>query len=334
MSCQTRAKQVGQQVGRAAGLPQTLSQSAYALGSGLLAQTQALKNKENKLKYQMAGKVAPYSKPLLQNLNRFERLGLSVWGRELISRAGLAATTSLLSKQSELSPQQARQAAARLAASAGGTLGKVSEVSQTLGSFIGDQSRTKLATSVVQDRRQFIFKQKQAIQVWNSKLTPWLNRRDQWLPQAKIQSSKGVLIKVDGQSWHSGVTKAQTPNGSKTMTHIQSLSLPQQHYYFERALPMREAAALVSGQRRAEQIQGYVGQISPAESLVPNWARLKGGLIKSQIYFPPESKAEPESRQSYQPRLPSLKRVEYLYKKSGKLSGVYQKLRAQVQEDG
>jgi hypothetical protein len=89
--------------------------------------------------------------------------------------------------------------------------------------------------------------------------------------------------------WHHGTTVFKTPQGdTRTMTHLQSLGIPAQHYYFERELARSEVAEIVTGMQQAHHVPGYVGGIHPLENLAPLWGKCKRGMITARLYYPPK----------------------------------------------
>jgi len=79
----------------------------------------------------------------------------------------------------------------------------------------------------------------------------------------------------------------EMPAGRRTITHLQSLSLPSSHYYFDRPLADEAAVGLASGRMKPETVPGFVGQVSQTESLCPGWARTKHALIRTALHWPP-----------------------------------------------
>ena len=71
----------------------------------------------------------------------------------------------------------------------------------------------------------------------------------------------------------------------RTITHLQSLSYPAAHYYFDRRLSNQQAVALASGQRNAETIPGFTGRISQTEMLFPAWVGTKRALLLAQLHW-------------------------------------------------
>lgn len=102
-----------------------------------------------------------------------------------------------------------------------------------------------------------------------------------------------ALDMVFGQSntndyWHHGASIFKTSQGeTRTVTHLQSLAIPAQHYYFDRELTRPEVAEIVTGLKQAHHVAGYVGGIHPAESLMPLWGGCKKGMITARLYYPP-----------------------------------------------
>jgi hypothetical protein len=121
--------------------------------------------------------------------------------------------------------------------------------------------------------------------IWPSSLTPALNRLDSGL--GTVRQSDGAMLEIKGKTWHRGTLVVKTAQGERTITHIQSMSLPQQHYYFNRRLSDNETVGIVTGQKGFDPkyMDGYVGQISEVESLAPTWARTKKSLIRGQLLW-------------------------------------------------
>jgi hypothetical protein len=127
-----------------------------------------------------------------------------------------------------------------------------------------------------------------------ARLTRFLNRLDLIGSHRRgknIVSSEGDIVRAaGGGSWHRGASVVQTSGGSRTITHLQSLKLPAQHFYFDRKLSDGEVAGLVSGQAKAHRLPGYVGEVHPMENLVPSWGATKKALITTRLYHPPAEK--------------------------------------------
>jgi len=155
---------------------------------------------------------------------------------------------------------------------------------------------------LVQERRSgLFFKSKVKVEFSTSRLTGLLNRMDlagsHRLGQ-NVVSSEGELASAGGKSWHRGTVVFKTPQGKRTMTHLQSMSLPATHYYFDRALSDEETAGIVSGQKgfKPQQMAGYIGEINAMEGLAPTWAQAKRAMIRTRLYFPtqPDGWAQPQ----------------------------------------
>ncbi|MCP4362720.1 MAG: hypothetical protein GY796_32345, partial [Chloroflexi bacterium] len=87
-------------------------------------------------------------------------------------------------------------------------------------------------------------------------------------------------------AWHRGTTVVKTPQGQRTITHLQSLRLPTQRYYFDRKLSNEEVAGVITGREKASRMKGYVGEIHPTESLTPGWGAAKKAMITARLYHP------------------------------------------------
>jgi hypothetical protein len=124
--------------------------------------------------------------------------------------------------------QQAESSARRIRYQALVAVGAL-KLSNTASIFAG----TGLArlTRLEKAEQKFFFPNTTKVPVgrWPSRLTPALNRLDRGL--AAVRESEGVMLEIKGQTWHRGTMVVKTAQGERTVTHIQSMSLPQQHYY-------------------------------------------------------------------------------------------------------
>jgi hypothetical protein len=160
-----------------------------------------------------------------------------------------------------------------------------------VGALAGWLSRTNLAGTVVGEKRHLLFfKGKVATDLWNSSLTDTLNRADllgsQQLGKG-IHSSDGVMFDAGGLTWHRGTSVVDTPGGQRTITHLQSLSLPAEHHYFDRRIGDEQAVGIAARQAGFDpsRMPGYVGSISPTEALCPAWAGTKQAAIRTALYY-------------------------------------------------
>jgi hypothetical protein len=162
-------------------------------------------------------------------------------------------------------------------------------VATGLGTGISRLSRVKNGAV----RQKSFFGGKVQLRVWSSRLTPALNALDvRGLPVA-VQASGGQMMESRGKTWHLGTTIVNTSQGRRTITHLQGMSLPGTHYYFDRTLHDKEAVGIIAGHREfeARHLPGYAGEITEVESLVPVLANVKKGLIKSHLCWGGSSKS-------------------------------------------
>jgi hypothetical protein len=152
-------------------------------------------------------------------------------------------------------------------------------------------SRTELAGTVVREKRQLLFfKGKEAVAMWRSSMTDRLNRADLMgshrLKGTGVHASDGVMFETKGaRTWHRGTSVVSTSRGRRTVTHLQSLTLPGEHHYFDRRISDEQAVGIATGRLEAPKVPGYVSSISPQESLVPMWAASKRAAINSVLYW-------------------------------------------------
>ena len=237
-------------------------------------------------------------------------------GWAAVRRAGTVAAVAI----GAASGRVATGALARVSAPARALLAAVKlsdKISSDLGNAAGKLSADGSAGQVEQEtRRFFFFKGKRQVPFWTSKLTPLLNRPDAvvGLRKREIVSSSGVMFQAGGKTWHQGNTVVKVDGRERNVTHLQSLSLPARHVFFDRPLSKTQAVDIATGKTRAGQVPGFKGQVSPAESITLIWAGTKQGLIRAQIYWPvrqaqgrPVRQAFPQAQEGSQDKPPEEK---------------------------
>jgi len=160
-----------------------------------------------------------------------------------------------------------------------------------IGALAGWVSRTNLAGTVVGEKRHLLFfKGKVATDLWKSSLTDVLNRADLMGSHQLgkgVHSSDGVMFNAGGLTWHRGTSVIDTPGGQRTVTHLQSLSVPAEHHYFDRRIGDEQAVGIASRQAGFDpsRVPGYVGSVSTTEALCPAWAGTKQAAIRTALYY-------------------------------------------------
>ncbi|MCB0194354.1 MAG: hypothetical protein KDJ65_20555 [Anaerolineae bacterium] len=296
MSCERRANSVGQMAALQAGINRLAGKSAGLAGSiastterGLdtIGQTAA------PVTARLVGLAGPDQSRRLARGQQLARSGLLVagalgrtktgrqWGRQALRtglRLGGKGTIRVGLGLLKCGPQLAAAMA---------VIKTADKVTAAMGGVAGEMSRTQQVGQVSRERRRLlIFKSKQEVKIWKSRLTPLLNRSDQLTRQVK--SSRGLMFTLGGTTWHQGTSVVQTSSGRRTLTHLQSLKLPATHHYFNRPVSAEQAVKLAEGSLEASNVPGYVGSLSAGESLVPLWAEPKKQLLKAAIHWPPK----------------------------------------------
>ncbi len=169
---------------------------------------------------------------------------------------------------------------------------KVECASSLVGDLAGYVSRQEDVSQVMQEKRTLLFfKSKTPVTLWKSSLTGLINRQDvigtSRFSGKNIASSEGVMFRTGGKTWHRGTTVVKMPGGQRTITHLQGLSLPSSHYYFDRPVSDEQAVGVASGKIGPGSVPGYVGQVSSTEGLCTGWAQAKHSLLKARLYWPP-----------------------------------------------
>lgn len=296
MACQANA-QKNFRCALASGISMVSSKSAYtkaAVAAALAGATvyagakqkNRIKNvvdtmqvKQAQKRDQVAAQLSPTTNKVVAGLQTMDRYGVGKFGKGLVIGAGqaLRVTRRLEEAGVPMGP---------LVRMANG-LGKLQN---TTGNTLGDASRKDLVATVVQPRRAMLglLNTQEAVNLWHSRLTPQLNSRDGLGVGETLLSSTGILIKDDqtNTTWHRGTAIVRMLDGTnRTLTHMQSLSYPSQHYYFDRKLTHQETANLATGQAHPPEMAGYIGQVGPIEGLT-GWGQAKHALLKTRIYYP------------------------------------------------
>lgn len=294
MSCDYRTKVFSQLAGAATGVSTLSSKLSYTAGV-MAAQAERVMNRAGQVEAEVArvalnlpGEIAAWA----GDPQRQQALGVVAGAaagvyvkspklRQTINRTAVGGAKTTFRLAAALFPPA--RAALRV-------MKTIEWGSQMAGNVAGALSKTEETGQVVQEKRTlFFFKSRTPVTLWKSSLTPLLNRGDALgtsrLTGQHIRSSEGVMFQSNGKTWHRGTTVLKMPEGERTVTHLRSLTLPSHSYYFNRPLSDEQTVGLATGKAKAEEVTGFVGQVSPTEGLAPGWAETKRSLILAQIHF-------------------------------------------------
>ncbi|MFC1975328.1 hypothetical protein ACFLXQ_02895 [Chloroflexota bacterium] len=299
MSCNTNSQNVGRLAAIKCGVSTAAGKASYVAGTiaGGVARASDTVN------HTVGASMAPVSNRVLAAVDR-PAVAVAKLAPAL---AMVAATTRFQVRASTGSNQMPALGAAvtfrnpqELVQNARGVMKTTKKIKSGLAigavaaSTVAGLSLEEKTQELVQERRSgLFFKAKVKVEFSKSRLTGLLNRLDlsgtHRLGQ-NIVSSEGELVSARGKAWHRGTVVFKTPPGERTMTHLQRMSLPATHYYFDRSLTDEETAGIVSSQPgfKPQQMAGYVGEINAMEGLAPTWAQTKRAMIRTRLYFPPQ----------------------------------------------
>lgn len=287
MSCETRVNGVGKIGASSAGISALVSKASH-IQAVVLAKAQG--------SAPVVGEVIEKSQATLQKGKVALAQGSAVAGYV----AGIAGPENRTPRQQRAARRLALGAKGALAALALYNPGmlvafylgkKVQAVGDVVGSSAAGFTKTADAGAVRQEKRKFFFfKTHQDVPLWQSSLTSWLNKGDLIVQPKKLVSSDGVMFKSGATTWHRGTTVMKMEDGPRTVSHLQSLSLPASHYYFDHPLSDENAVELAAGKVKPESVPGYVGHVSALEGLSPISAKAKHWLIKSYLFFGPRAR--------------------------------------------
>lgn len=278
MSCETNRNLISKHGAVAAGLSTLASKAGYAYGAavknvgvitlegrGALRQADEMIGQGGAIAASMTGIVGPQ--------------------REEGGVKGFAKGTVLGGAKLALQITAYRNPMMRLT---GLVVNSVSKISGVLGSNLAGLTKTGSAGQVMQEKRFLLFFKKQVpVALWKSKLTDKINRLDLVGSNLdQVVSSEGVMFRLGrGATWHRGTVVVNTANGKRSITHLQSLNIPQTHYYFNQPISDADAVGVASGKIKPQTIPGYAGSVTPLEALCPSWAATKQSLLKAYVNY-------------------------------------------------
>jgi hypothetical protein len=315
MSCEKTTNQVSKHGAVAAGLPGVTSKSANTIGSVIARQIRQ--------GYQKIAPIATVVVDTAQDRDKVEAaytLGTIGAGTTQVMKIGRGSAdkSNQVSKMRKISrvlgqtlalaerpPKDMgamvsgivlRTAGFRGIRAIAGTVAKytVEAGTRVVGTRLAEATRTQDGGTLIQTKRRFLFlKSQKEVPLWKSRLTNLLNRNDVIggaFDSSHVVSSEGLMIKIDGVTWHRGTTVIRMPEGRRTIAHLQTLKMPATHYYFDRPLSDEQAFEIADNKLNPETVPGYIGMISKSESLMPLWSKTKALLILTRLHWPPKRK--------------------------------------------
>lgn len=278
MSCETNRNLISKHSAVAAGLSTLASKAAYAYGAavrnvGIITQEgrAALKQADDVIG--QGGAIAAYM------------TGIAGPQREEGGVKGFAKGTVLGGTKLALQIAAYRSPMMRLT---GLAVSSVSKISGVLGSNLAGLTKTGSAGQVMQEKQFLLFFKKQVpVALWKSNLTDKINRLDLVGSNLdKVVLSEGAMFRPGkGATWHRGTVMVKTADGKRSITHLQSLNIPQMHYYFNQAISDADAVGIASGKIKPQIVPGFVGSVTPLEALCPSWAVTKQNLLKAYVNY-------------------------------------------------
>jgi len=312
MSCDSNSKKVGKAAGLKAGLSTIGGKFSHALGT--------IADQTSGIGYRLGRMTVGISDGVLGVIDRRSIPAQIV--REKAVKAAVAGA-ALKSFGEQGIPADTVE---KIPAAAFGTLGSskilplaltvtaTRQVSTALASLAAQAVREGRTSEkpIIQDRPVEMLgiplgTAKEQVSVWATKLTPMLNAMDLPSPFQRecCTFSGGAMFQTGGMTWHRGTMIVETPRGQRIICHLQSMTLPSNHYYFSGDITDEEAVGIAAGRIHPERLNCYVGQVSSIESLAPGWASAKHAMIKNVLYCgdptpAPPMQPEVENRKEYE----------------------------------
>lgn len=288
MSCEKNTSTVADKAGTGAGIATTVSKSGYTAGAMLLSRAREM----------AASGQATFQKTRATLHSADEAMARrAAMAAYLMGLTGPAPQRGVLFRANRKILKAAAYPALKIALlrnPAAAVALRRARAAQIVGhvaaSVAAALSKTGDAGQVFREKRVlFFFKTNKPVALWKSGLTNALNRRDVIGSPQNVISSDGVMFKPGkgNPTWHRGTTVVKTAGGERTVTHLQSLSLPGTHYYFNQAVSDEHSVGLATGKIKPEAAPGYVGQVRPVDMLCAGWASTKHALLKASLQYGP-----------------------------------------------
>lgn len=278
MSCETNRNLISKHSAVAAGLSTLASKTGYAYGA-------AIKNvevitQEGRAALRQADDVIGQGGAIAAYMT-----GIAGPQRQEGGVKGFAKGTVLSGAKLALQIAAYRNPMIRLT---GMAVNSVSKISGVLSSNLAGLTKTGSAGQVMQEKQFLLFFKKEVpVALWKSSLTDKINRLDLVGSNLdKVVSSEGIMFRPGkGETWHRGTVVVKTANGKRSITHLQSLNIPQTHYYFNQPISDTDAVGITSGKIKPQTVPGYAGSVTPLEALCPSWAATKQSLLRAYLNF-------------------------------------------------
>jgi hypothetical protein len=101
-----------------------------------------------------------------------------------------------------------------------------------------------------------------------SPVSPKVGRGQARLLGDRMLEAKGFYFHEAGRTWHSHTATYRVGDVAKTLTHIQSLSLPNREYFFDRELAPQDVVDMVLGDRDPDTIPGFIGACNEIDGVL------------------------------------------------------------------
>jgi hypothetical protein len=278
MSCETNRNSISKHGAIAAGLSTLASKTAYAYGATI--KNIGVITQEGRAVFQQADNVAGQGAAIAAYM-----MGIAGSQHQEGGVKGFAKGTVLGGAKLALQIAAYRNPMMRLT---GLAVNSASKISGVLGSNLAGLTKIGSAGQVMQEKQFLLFFKKQVpVALWKSNLTDKINRLDLVGSNLdKVVSSEGVMFKPGkGETWHRGTVVVKAANSKRSITHLQSLNIPQTHYYFNQAISDTDAVGIAAGKIKPQTVPGYAGSVTPLEALCPSWATTKQSLLKAYINY-------------------------------------------------
>ncbi len=129
-----------------------------------------------------------------------------------------------------------------------------------------------------------------------SPITPRAAKVTNRLTGGRVSQAKGYYFHESGRTWHCQTMSIQLPDQTRTLTRVNSFSIPHREFYFDRDIAPQKVVDVVMGDVDPDTIPGFMGRTNELENATPVIGVLKRTLFAASWLLVDESERDEGQR--------------------------------------
>jgi hypothetical protein len=125
-----------------------------------------------------------------------------------------------------------------------------------------------------------------------SPITPRAAKVANRLTGGRFSQAEGYYFHESGRTWHYQTMTVQMPDQARTLTRINSFSIPNREFYFDRPIPPQKVVDLVLGDVDPDTLPGYIGSTNELENATNVIGPIKRALFAANWLLVDESERD------------------------------------------